>query len=174
VPTLYDKVHGCNAAAVISNSMGDVTEAKSYQEIEAQYGFVNTLLPQDKRGGVRERDWGPDWVRHAHRRPPGMTEDGIERHRLMCTAIIEQGGRVDVWDLARVWLRDISPDHFGYLRGIESVPAEWVEIVEQELKTDPYTVSARSLEDTAQGLYQALRKEMERAKQRIAELEIQQ
>jgi ADP-ribosylglycohydrolase len=364
VPTLYQKIHGCNAAAVISNSMGDVTEGKSHQEIKARHGFVDTLLLQDKGGSVRARDWGPDWVRYAHHRPPGMTEDGIERHRLMCTAIIEKGGRVDVWDLARVWVRDINPDHFGYLlgnqdqifydllqagmpptetgryavwpgfigtakmmlpvglinacdprqaardaldlgrlkdtahtaqnfalevcaglaaacaeamrpqatiesviaegishlsstpraaaeqalgwteevdevwdlrplfaekyrghppsnavevfsaglsiyrmvggntrdailagvnfgrdcdcisyvaaglagamNGIDSVPAEWVEIVEEELKSDPYTVSTRSLEDTAQGLYQALLKELERTKQRIAELEIQQ
>ena len=364
MPTLYDKIHGCNAAAVVSNSMGDVTEGQTYQEIAEQYGFVDTLLPQDKRGGVRERDWGPDWVRHAHHRPPGMTEDGIERHRLMCTAIIEKGGRVDVWDLARVWVRDIDPDRFGYLlgsqdrifydllkagvpptesgryapwpgfigtakmmlpvglinacdprqaardaldlgrlkdnpygpqnyalevcaglaaacaeamrpqatiesivaegishlsstpraaaeqalswteevdevwdlrplfaekyrgyppsnavevfsaglcifrmvgnstrdavlagvnfgrdcdcisyvaaglagalNGIDSVPAEWIEVVEEELKTDPYTVSTRSLKDTALGLYQALLNEMAQAKQRIVELEAQQ
>ena len=46
-----------------------------------------------------------------------MTEDGIERHRLMCTAIIEKGGRIDIWDLARTWRRDINPAHFGYLLG---------------------------------------------------------
>ncbi len=117
MPTLYEKIHGCNAAAVISNSMGDVTEGKSYQQIEEIYGFVDAPLAQDKAGSVRERDWGPAWVRHAHHRPPGMTEDGIERHRLMCTAIIEKGSRVDVWDLARVWVRDIDPDRFGYLLG---------------------------------------------------------
>jgi ADP-ribosylglycohydrolase len=117
VPSLYEKIHGCNAAAVISNSMGDVTEGKSYQQIEELFGFVDTLLPQDKQSGVQERSWGPPWVRHAHHRPPGMTEDGIERHRLMCSAIIEKGGRVDVWDLARVWVRDIKPERFGYLLG---------------------------------------------------------
>jgi ADP-ribosylglycohydrolase len=46
-----------------------------------------------------------------------MTEDGSERHRLMCTAIIEKGGRIDIWDLARVWRRDIDGSHFGYLLG---------------------------------------------------------
>lgn len=117
MPTLYEKIYGCNAAAVISNSMGDVTEGKSYQQIQELYGFVDTLLPQDKHTSVQPRDWGPPWVRHAHHRPPGMTEDGIERHRLMCTAIIEKGGRIDVWDLARIWVRDINPDHFGYLLG---------------------------------------------------------
>ncbi|MHC4718525.1 MAG: ADP-ribosylglycohydrolase family protein, partial [Planctomycetota bacterium] len=117
MPSLFDKIHGCNAAAVVSNSMGDITEGRSYQDIEAQFGFVDTLLPQDKPGTRRERPWGPAWVRHPHHRPPGTGEDGIERHRLMCTAIIEQGGRVDIWDLARVWLRDIKRENFGYLLG---------------------------------------------------------
>ena len=63
---LFDKIRGCDAAAVISNSIGDVTEGKSYQEIAERYGFVDTLLSQDKQGSVRERDWGAPWVRHAH------------------------------------------------------------------------------------------------------------
>jgi ADP-ribosylglycohydrolase len=61
----------------------------------------------------------------------------------------------------------------GALNGKESVPAEWVESVERELETDPYTVSRRSLEDTAHGLYAALCNEMKRTRQRIAELEQQ-
>jgi hypothetical protein len=62
----------------------------------------------------------------------------------------------------------------GALNGIDSVPAEWVAVIEQELETDPYTVSTRSLKDTAKGLYQALLSEMERTEKRIAELEAQQ
>ncbi len=116
-PTLYDRFYAVNAAVTISNSMGDITEGKSYQQIEEQYGRLDQLLPQDKSESVRRREWGPDQVRPAHHRPPGMTEDGIERHRLMCTAIIEKGGRVTVWDLARVWIRDINPAHFGILLG---------------------------------------------------------
>ena len=37
MPTLLEKIHGCNAAVNISNSMGDVTEGKSYQEIEERF-----------------------------------------------------------------------------------------------------------------------------------------
>jgi hypothetical protein len=59
----------------------------------------------------------------------------------------------------------------GALNGMDSVPAAWVETVEEALKTDPYTVSRRSLHDTAQGLYRALRNEMARSAARIAELE---
>src|SRR5690606_1669835 len=50
-------------------------------------------------------------------RPPGMTEDGMERHRLLTTAIIEKGGRITVEDVARIWVRDIDPEKFGYLLG---------------------------------------------------------
>ena len=116
-PTLFEKIHGCNAAVMVSNSMGDITEGQGYQQIEERFGRVESLLAQVKRRSVRHCDWGPDWVRHAHYRPPGMTEDGIERHRLICTAIIEKGGRVDAADVARVWARDIQPRRFGYLLG---------------------------------------------------------
>ena len=46
-------------------------------------------------------------------RPAGTTEDGIERQRLMCTAIIEKGGRITAADLAAIWVRDINPANFG-------------------------------------------------------------
>ena len=114
---LFEKIHGCNAAVNVSNSMGDLTEGNSWQVIEQKFGFVDELRAQDKPGSSKPRPWGPPWVRHAHHRPPGMGEDGLERHRLACTAVIEKGGRIDLWDLARVWLRDIDPDKFGYLLG---------------------------------------------------------
>jgi len=55
MPTLYERIYGCNAAAAIPNSMGDVNESVSYQEIEAQYGLVETLLPLTARDHWRER-----------------------------------------------------------------------------------------------------------------------
>ena len=114
---LYDKIYGCNAAGTIGNSMGDVTEGLTWRQIEERYGFVETLLPQEKPERIRKQPWGPDFHYKAHHRPPGMTEDGQERHRLMCEAIIRKGGRVTVWDLARTWLDLIDPDKFGYLLG---------------------------------------------------------
>ena len=59
----------------------------------------------------------------------------------------------------------------GTLNGIHSVPVEWSEVVEEALKTHPYTVSRRSLADTSQGLYQALLNELERSKARMVALE---
>jgi ADP-ribosylglycohydrolase len=115
--TLYDKIFACHAIGTIANSMGDVTEGLAWQQIEERYGFVDTLLPQQKRGGVRKMEWGPDFVRRAHDRPPGMAEDGQERHRLACEAILRKGGRITVMDLAREWVERIDPAKFGYLLG---------------------------------------------------------
>jgi ADP-ribosylglycohydrolase len=117
MPSLRDKIFALEACAAIANSMGDITEGMSWQAIEEKYGFLDRLLPQDKPERIRKQPWGPDFHYKAHHRPPGMTEDGMERHRLMVTAIIEKQGRVTVNDLARVWVRDIDPEKFGYLLG---------------------------------------------------------
>jgi len=114
---LFSRIYGCEAAGNIANSMGDVTEGLSWQEIEKQYGFVDKLLPQDKKASRSPQRFGPDWVRYAHHRPPGMTEDGFERHRLCTSAILKKGGRIMVEDLARTWIADIDPSKFGYLLG---------------------------------------------------------
>lgn len=117
MPSLFDKVYGAEAAGTIANSMGDVTEGMHYTEIEEKFGLVTELLPQDKPHRIRPSDWGEVMIYHAHHRPPGMTEDGMERHRLAVTTIIEKGGRITIEDLARIWKRDIDPDKFGYLLG---------------------------------------------------------
>jgi hypothetical protein len=46
-----------------------------------------------------------------------------------------------------------------------------VQTIEDELPTDPYTVSRRSLRETAEGVHRALMNEVERSKRRIAEVE---
>jgi len=114
---LFSRIYGCEAAGAIGNSMGDVTEGKSWRNIEQRYGLVDKLIPQEKRVSRRSRRFGPDWVRHAHHRPPGMTEDGFERHRLLTSAILKKGGRVTIEDLARTWIDEIDPSKFGYLLG---------------------------------------------------------
>ena len=43
-------------------------------------------------------------------RLPGTTEDGIERQKLMATAIIEKQDRILAHDLVAVWVRDLDPD----------------------------------------------------------------
>ena len=99
---LFDRIYGCEAACTIANAMGDITEGNTYKQIEEKWGFVETFMPQDIEGRVRPSDTtlGPPFITHAHRRVPGMTEDGMERHRLVTSAIIKKGGRITVWDLA--------------------------------------------------------------------------
>jgi ADP-ribosylglycohydrolase len=114
---LFARIYGCEAAGNIANSMGDVSEGLSWQEIEKRYGFLDQLLPQDKKDRRSPQRFGPDWVYHAHHRPSGMTEDGFERHRLCTSAILKKGGRITIEDLARIWIEDIDPSKFGYLLG---------------------------------------------------------
>jgi ADP-ribosylglycohydrolase len=47
-------------------------------------------------------------------RPAGTTEDGIERQKLIATAIIEKQGRILAHDLVAVWVRDLDPDKMVY------------------------------------------------------------
>lgn len=122
---LFSKIYGCEAACTIGNSMGDVTELLTWEQIEERFGFVDTLLPQTKwgpNGEYEDRTWkaeglGPDLKWYKHKRPPGMTEDGHERHRLCTSAILKKGGRIDIIDLAKTFLEDIDPNKFGYLLG---------------------------------------------------------
>ena len=43
----------------------------------------------------------------------------------------------------------------GALSGIEEIPADWVKTVEDAASNDPYTVSTRTAQESAEGLYNA-------------------
>jgi len=47
------------------------------------------------------------------KREPGTTEDGVERQKLMITAIIEKQDRVTAEDVRKIWVRDIKPESAG-------------------------------------------------------------
>ena len=102
---LFDKIYGCIAGSNIGSAMGAVVEGWSVRRITEKHGVLKELLPyshykkSDKGGG--------------RKRLPGTTEDGIERQKLMVTAIIEKKDRISAEDLARIWIRDINPDNFG-------------------------------------------------------------
>ena len=73
---LREKFFGCIAGCHIGSSMGAAVEGWTYDRIEKEYGTVEKLLPyQHYRNG---------WTRE-----PGTTEDGVERQKLMITAIAE-------------------------------------------------------------------------------------
>lgn len=98
--TLHEKIYGCVAASHIGSSMGAVVEGWDKSRIYEKYGVLDKLLPYEH--------YGNGWVR-----PPGTTEDGIERQKLILTAIIEKKDRVTAEDVVKIWLRDIKPESDG-------------------------------------------------------------
>jgi ADP-ribosylglycohydrolase len=83
--------------------MGAAVEGWSRERIKETYGFLDRLLP------YRHYEAYTDWER-----PPGTTEDGIERQRLIATAIIEKQDRILARDLVAVWVRDLDPEKMVY------------------------------------------------------------
>ena len=83
--------------------MGAAVEGWSPQRIQETYGFLSELKPYKHYS--RYTDWD---------RPPGTTEDGIERQKLIATAIIEKQDRILAHDLAQIWVRDLTPDRMKH------------------------------------------------------------
>jgi len=101
--TLRDRFRGCIAASWIGSAMGAAVEGWSRERIREVYGFLDRLMP------YRHYAAYTDWTR-----PAGTTEDGIERQKLIATAIIEKQDRILAHDLVRVWLRDLDPSRMIY------------------------------------------------------------
>jgi ADP-ribosylglycohydrolase len=78
-------------------------EGWSRQKVHEKYGLLDRMV------SYRHYTANTDW-----QRPPGTTEDGIERQKLIATAIIERQGRIQAHDLVAVWLRDLDPDRMVY------------------------------------------------------------
>lgn len=93
---LREKFYGCICGSHIGSSMGAVVEGWAYKDIEAKYGTLEELLPYEH--------YDNGWMRDA-----GTTEDGIERQKLMITAIMRKGGRVTAEDVRAVWRTEINP-----------------------------------------------------------------
>lgn len=98
---LKDKFTGCIGASWIGSAMGAAVEGWSRERIKDAYGFLNELMPY--------HHYAVDWDR-----PAGTTEDGIERQKLIATAIIEKQDRIKAHDLLAVWLRDLDPAKMTY------------------------------------------------------------
>ncbi len=95
--TLHERFRGCIAASWVGSAMGAAVEGWPHERIAATYGTLDSL--QSYKHYTAETDW---------QRPPGTTEDGIERQKLIATAIIEKGGRITADDLVGVWRRDLD------------------------------------------------------------------
>ena len=108
--TLQDKFFGCIAGAYIGSSMGAIVEGWPYQKITETYGELNELKSYE-HPRVNYEGWEyTSWIR-----PPGTTEDGIERQKLMITAIIEKQDRVNAEDVKAIWIRDINPPNMAMI-----------------------------------------------------------
>lgn len=97
---LREKFFGCIAGCHIGSSMGAVVEGWPYERIEKEHGTLNRLLSYEH-------------YRNGWQREPGTTEDGVERQKLMITAILDKQDRVTAEDVRRVWVRDIKPESAG-------------------------------------------------------------
>lgn len=100
--SLRDKFFGCIAGVHIGSAMAAPVEGWPYSEIEAKYGTLDRFLPYHHYRGTT------DWVRE-----PGTTEDGVERQKLMITAIMRKQDRIAAEDLRAVWLSDMNPQGAG-------------------------------------------------------------
>lgn len=83
--------------------MGAAVEGWTREKIRDTHGYLEELLPY--KHYTSYTDWD---------RPAGTTEDGIERQKLMATAIIEKKGRILAHNLVAVWLRDLDPERMKY------------------------------------------------------------
>ena len=97
---LREKFFGCIAGCHVGSAMGAAVEGWSWERIQRAHGTVDRLLPYEH--------YGNGWMRE-----PGTTEDGVERQKLMITAIIERQDRVNAEDVRRIWVRDIKPEAPG-------------------------------------------------------------
>jgi ADP-ribosylglycohydrolase len=99
---LYDKIYGCLAGSRIASAMGAAVEGWSMDKIAEKYGVFDKL--------VAYHHYNVDWDH-----PAGSTEDGTERQKLMCTAIIDKQDRISAEDLVRTWVKVLDPAKMRYM-----------------------------------------------------------
>jgi len=100
---LKEKIRGCIAATWVGSAMGAAVEGWLPDRIQATYGYVQTL--ESYKHYRQYTDW---------QRPPGTTEDGIERQKLLNTAVIRKQDRITADDLIAVWKQDLDPEKMVY------------------------------------------------------------
>jgi len=98
--SLRDKFFGCIAGCHIGSAMGAAVEGWSYERIEKECGLLDRFRTYEH--------YSNGW-----KREPGTTEDGVERQKLMMTAILKKQDRVNAEDVRAVWLTEIKPTSAG-------------------------------------------------------------
>jgi ADP-ribosylglycohydrolase len=82
--------------------MGAPCESWTWQRIEEVHGTIDKLMPY--------LHYNNGWMREA-----GTTEDGVERQKLMITAIIEKKDRVTAEDVRKIWVKYMLPEQAGMI-----------------------------------------------------------
>lgn len=101
--SVYDKIYGVILGTRAGSSMGGIVElGLNIDQIEKIYGLYDEFIPYIH--------YGKTW---SH--PAGGTEDGVERQKLICTAIIEKQDRINAEDMAKIWLQDCEMDEMYYM-----------------------------------------------------------
>jgi ADP-ribosylglycohydrolase len=98
--TLLEKFYGCIVGDYVGSAMGAAVENWSFERIRAEYGTLDRL--------VSYMQYDNGWMRE-----PGTTEDGVERQKLMVSAIMAKQDRVSCNDVVRRWITDIRPGAAG-------------------------------------------------------------
>ena len=100
---VYDRILGALLGFRAGCAMGAVTEFNwDQQRSESTFGLLDEFKPF-----VHYDD---SWTH-----PAGATEDGGERHKLICTAIIEKQDRINYQDLKETWLRDCDIENMYHM-----------------------------------------------------------
>jgi len=99
---LFDKIYGCLAGSRIGSAMGAAVEGWDMDKITKQYGIFDKF--------VAYHHYDVDWDH-----PAGSTEDGTERQKLMCAAIIEKQDRITADDLVKMWVKVLDPEKMKYM-----------------------------------------------------------
>ena len=99
---LFDKIYGCLAGSRAGSAMGAAVEGWSMDKIAKKYGIFDKF--------VAYHHYNVDWDH-----PAGSTEDGIERQKLMCAAIIEKNDRISAQELVKTWLKVLDPNKMKYM-----------------------------------------------------------
>jgi len=102
--SLRDKFFVCIAGSHIGSAMGAPFEGFDWRDVEAKFGLLDSFQPYHHYG---DRN---DWIRE-----PGTTEDGIERQKLMITAIMEKGDRITAQDLKHAWVKHMNLNAGGII-----------------------------------------------------------
>jgi ADP-ribosylglycohydrolase len=100
--SLREKFFGCVVGLHVGSALKGPCEGWAWQRIQATYGTIDRMMSY--------QDYHNGWNRE-----PGTTEDGVERSKLMSTAIIEKKDRVTAEDVRAIWLRDMKPEAAGMI-----------------------------------------------------------